>query len=150
MSKLLGGSALLLLSLFMLLGFLNSSRPLSLPVAVFTLLVAVGIPAGTGGALLWSYFRGRLGFRRSRDELREQTYQSEILRLAERKGGKLTVVEVVSEAALDTGTAERLLQGFVVQGTADIEITDSGVLVYAFHDIQKLGEKSSSRDVLDD
>lgn len=149
MGKLITGSVLVFLSLLMLLGFLNSSRPLSFPVAAFTLLVAVGIPAATGGALLWRYFRDRLGFRDRREALREQTYQSEILRLAERKGGKLTVVEVVAEAALDTGSVERLLHGFVEQGVADIEITDSGVLVYAFHDIQQLGEKASSRDVLD-
>ena len=44
---------------------------------------------------------------------------------------------------------DRVRQSLVHQGIADIEVTDSGVLVYAFHDVQKLGEKSSSRDVLD-
>jgi hypothetical protein len=149
MGKLVGGSALVFLALFMLLGFFNTSRPLSVPVAALTLLVAVAVPGAAGGALLWLHFRDRFGFRRRREDLREQTYQSEVLKLAERKGGKLTVVEVVSEAALDAGTAERLLQSLMQQGIADIEVTESGVLVYAFHDVQKLREKSSSRDVLD-
>ena len=150
MGRLLGGGALVFLALFMLLGFLSTSRPLSFPAAALTLLVAVGLPGATGGALLWLHFRDKLGFRHRRELLRDQTHQSEVLKLAERKGGKLTVVEVVAEAALDAGTAERLLQELVTQGIADIEVTDSGVLVYAFHDIQKLSEKSLSKDVLDD
>lgn len=147
--RILGGVAMILLALFMLLGFFNVPRPLSFPVAALTLLIAVGLPGAVGGVLLWSHFREKLGFQRRRELLREQTYQAEILKLAERRGGKLTVVEVVGEAALDTGTAERVLHGLVTEGIADIEVTDSGVLVYAFHDVQKLPEKGSARDVLD-
>jgi len=150
MGKLIGGGALLSLSLFMLLGFFNVSQPLGVPAAALTLLVAVGIPAAAGAALVRAHVRERRGFARHREQLRLQTHQAELLKLAERKGGKLTVVEVVAEAAVDPATAEAALAALVEQGVADIEITASGLLVYAFRDVQQLPEKGSSKGILDE
>lgn len=150
MGKLIGGGALVALSLFMLLGFFNVSQPMGAVTATLTLLIAVGIPGAAGGALLRSYVRERRGFAGHRERLRLQTYQAELLKLAERKGGKLTVVEVVAEAALDPATAEAALAALVEQGVADIEITDAGLLVYTFRDVQQLPEKGSSKGILDE
>ncbi|MGH7676116.1 MAG: hypothetical protein ACREMV_12670 [Gemmatimonadales bacterium] len=150
MGKLIGGGALLFLSLFMLLGFFNVSGRLGIPAAALTLLIAVGIPAGAGAALVRAYVRERRGFAGHRERLRLQTYQAEILKLAERRGGKLTVVEVVAEAALDPATAEAALASLVEQGVADIEVTESGLLVYTFPDVERLPEKGSSKGILDE
>jgi hypothetical protein len=148
MGKLIGGGGLIALALFMLLGFFNAG-PMSTAVAVLTFCIAVVLPAASGGALLRSHFRQKGSFTRQREQLRLQTYESEILLLAQRKGGKLTVVEVAAETGLDAPTADAALQSLAQQGVADIEVTDSGVLVYAFYDIQKLSEKDSSRNILD-
>jgi hypothetical protein len=148
MGKLLGGAGLLVLALFMLLGFFNAG-PMSAAVATLTFLIVVVLPAGAGAALLRSHIREKGHFSRQREQLRLQTYESEILQLAQRKGGKLTVVEVAAETGLDAPTADAALQSLALQGIADIEVTDSGVLVYAFYDIQKLPEKAASRNILD-
>jgi hypothetical protein len=37
-----------------------------------------------------------------------------------------------------------------VRGFAEIEITDSGMLVYKFPDVQLLSEKATGKGVLDD
>lgn len=148
MGKLIGGGGLIALALFMLLGFFNAG-PMSSTTAALTFLLAVVLPAASGGALIRSYFREKGSFVRQRERLRLQTYESEILLLAQRKGGKLTVVEVAAETGLDAPTADAALQSLAQQGVADIEVTDSGVLVYAFYDIQKLPEKDSSRNILD-
>jgi predicted DNA-binding transcriptional regulator len=148
MGKLLGGGGLIVLALFMLLGFFNAG-PMSSAVAGLTLLIAVALPAAAGAALLRSHFRDATGFAQQREQLRLQTYESEILQLAQRKGGKLTVVEVAAETGLDAPTADAALQSLAQHGVAEIEVTDSGVLVYAFYDIQKLPEKASSRNILD-
>lgn len=148
MGKLIGGGGLIAVALFMLLGFFNAG-PMSAAVATLTLLITVALPAASGGALLRSHFREKGRFGRQREQLRLQTYESEILLLAQRKGGKLTVVEVAAETGLDAPTADAALQSLAQQGVADIEVTDSGVLVYAFYDIQKLPEKDTSRNILD-
>ncbi|MBW3629153.1 MAG: hypothetical protein KY464_07635 [Gemmatimonadetes bacterium] len=149
MGKLVGGGALLLLALFMLVGYMGSDADASATTRALTLLLTVGLPGFAGAAMLRSHFgaRGRLDQRK--DVLRQQTMESEILRLAGQHDGKLTLVEVMSALALPQAGAKDLLDGMVMREVADVEVTDSGVLVYSFHDIRHLSEKSTSRGVLD-
>ena len=149
MGKLLGGAALLLLALFMLVGFLQSDAEASGAVRALTLLLTVGLPGVAGAMLLRSHFGAHGQLEQRKDALRQQTMESEILRLADQKGGKLMLVEVVSALALPQASAKELLDGMVLRELADVEVTDSGVLVYSFHDIRHLSEKSTSRGVLD-
>jgi len=145
-----GGFALLGLSLFMLLGFFSADLPQSAAVKLLALLVGVGIPGAAGGTLLLQHFgrKGRLAG--SRERLIRQTQEAELLRLAGERGGRLTVVEVVRELALTHSDAESLLRSLVVRGFAEVEVTDSGLLVYAFPDVQLLDDKATARGVLDD
>lgn len=145
----MGGGVLLLLSMFMLLGFFRSDVALGSPTTIFALLIAVGVPAAAGTALL----AGKLGHRRHlagrKEQLRLQTLDAEILRLAGKHNGKLTLVEVVSELAVTPETAKQALDAMHTRELAEIEITESGVLVYAFHDVQRVGEKPHSKGILD-
>lgn len=141
-----GGIALLAIAAFMLLGFLNSSASLGSPTTIIALLLTVGLPAGAGVALL----RGIGGARNARSErLRQQTIDAEILRLAMQHAGKLTAVEVASALALPTETAKSSLDSMVERELADLEITDAGVIVYAFHDAKNIGGKASAKGILD-
>jgi hypothetical protein len=144
-----GGVALLLLSLFMLLGFVRSDAALGTPATIAALLITVGLPAA-GGILLMNprLIRGKQLAAR-REQLRQQTFESEILRLAAQRGGRLTVVELMTEFAIPQEQANALLESLVVRELADIEITDSGVVVYAFHDVRHLGDKPRAKGILD-
>lgn len=149
MAKLLGGTALIAVALFMLMGFFNVSRPLSAPAAIATLLFTVGLPGAAGLALLRSHFAARRSLVRRREELRRQTQEAEVLKLAQEHCGKLTVVEVAARLALPATTVEELLAGLHERGLAEIELTDAGLIVYTFPDVQKLPGKGTSRDVLE-
>ena len=149
MGKLVGGGALLVLALFMLVGFLQSEAEASGTVRALTLLLTVGLPGFAGAMLLRGHFGARGRLEQRKDVLRQQTMESEILRLADQKGGKLMLVEVVSALALPQASAKELLDGMVMRELADVEVSDSGVIVYSFHDIRHLSEKSSARGVLD-
>jgi hypothetical protein len=147
--KFAGGVALLLLSLFMLLGFFRSDAALSSPATIAALLITVGLPA-VGGILLTSpRFRRRRSLAARREQLRQQTFESEILRLAAQRQGRLTAVEVMTEFAIPLDQANALLESLVVRELADIEVTDSGVVVYAFHDIRHLADKPRAKGILD-
>jgi hypothetical protein len=147
--SLLAGGFLLLLSLFMLVGFMRSSATLSSFGSVMALLITVVVPAAAGIALAMRYFRrGRLVDTR-RDQLRQQTVEAEVLRLAGERGGRLTLVEVVTEMAVSTEAAQQALDALVHREIADIAVTDSGVLVYTFHDVERLAEKSRARGILE-
>jgi hypothetical protein len=143
------GFALIAVSLFMLLGFFRADLPDSTMVMLLTLLVAVGIPGAAGGALLYQHFGGGKKLSASREQLRRQTLEAELLRMAGEHDGRLTVVEVVRELALTHQDADDLLRSLVVRGFAEVEVTDRGLLVYAFPDVQQLDDKPTSRGVLD-
>ena len=149
MKSLLGAGLLLLLSLFMLLGFMRSSAELSSFGSVMALLITVVVPAAAGIAIGARHLRrGRLVESR-RDQLRQQTIESEVLRLAGQHAGRLTLVEIVTEMAVSTEAAQQALDALVQREIADIAVTDSGVLVYTFHDVERLAEKSRARGILE-
>jgi predicted DNA-binding transcriptional regulator len=148
MGKLLGGGALIAVALFMLLGFFNAGA-MSAGAAITTLLFVVVLPGGAGAALLRSHLASTRGLAERRDALRRQTQESEILQLAQEQQGRLTVVEVATRLALPPSTVESLLAGMHERGFAELEITDAGLIVYTFPDIQKLAGKGTSRNVLE-
>jgi hypothetical protein len=81
--------------------------------------------------------------------LRQQTIEAEVLRLAGERGGRLALVEIVTELAIPSEAAQAALEGLVERELADIAVTDSGVLVYTFHDVERLSEKSRARGILE-
>ncbi len=148
--KVLGGGALVLLALFMVAGFLRSAVNPWAPATLLALLVAVVLPAAGGVWLLVSAFGGGGRIARRQEELRLRTLQAEILRIAPRLGGKLTVVEVTAELAVDPKLAEAALHDMAVRELADVELAESGHLVYSFKRIQNLpDEKDRAKRVLD-
>ena len=145
----IGGTALLALAAFMLFGFLRSDASLSSPAAIAALVITVALPAAGGLALLRGIatFGGRRSTRVA--ELRQKTIEAEILRLAMQHGGKLTAMEVATALAMPQESAKATLDGLAEREIADLEITDAGVIVYAFHDAKHIGGKHSSRGILD-
>ncbi len=149
MGRLLGGVGLLAVALFMVVGFLRAdANPAALSTMV-ALLIGAGLPAAGGGWLLARHFGVGRGIDRRREELRRDTLEAEILRMAARRGGRLTALEAAAELAVPATTAEELLNGLMSREVAEIEITDSGLLVYAFHDLRRLSEKETARGLLE-
>lgn len=143
------GLVLLALSLFMLVGFMRSDADIGAPATIAALLITVALPALGGIALLTKRFRRGARLAERREVLRQQTYESEILRLAAQRQGRLTAVELVTEFAITPEKANELLESLMVRQLADVEVTDSGVVVYVFHDVKNLADKPHARGILD-
>lgn len=150
MGNLVGGILLLFVAAFMTIGVLaGGMKDSTLGIQIFTMLLTIGIPGFFGVRLLSRHARGpALGG--ARQELIRQTQESEILKLAQKFGGKLTVVEVVAETAMSAPDAEAALGVLVQRGLAEPEVTDKGLIVYVIHDVQQLPGKDASRNILDD
>ena len=99
------------------------------------------LPAGVGGALLVD--RRRLAQRA------EHALAAELLRLAEQRGGHLTVAEVMAWLGLSKSEAERALERLCRQGLADYRVSASGVLVYHVVALLDPEEKRLAEGVLD-
>ena len=149
MWRTIGGPALLVLAAFMFAGFLRSDASLSAPTVLVAVLITVLVPGAAGVAL--TARRLRAGPRRNdrREALRRQTLDSEILRLASRNGGRLTLVDVVQDMAVPTEEAQGALEGLVHREIADLAVTDSGTLVYTFRDIERRDETGRARHILE-
>jgi hypothetical protein len=141
------GWILIALAAFMFVGYLRAD--VAGPEAIFALLITVVLPAAGGLAMVTGRVRrsGRIGARR--EELRRQTLEAELLRLAGRHDGRLTIVEAVGELAIAPEDAKEALDALALRGLADFEVTDSGVIVYVFHDVQHLGDKPRSKGLLE-
>jgi hypothetical protein len=118
-------------------------------VTAIALVIGAGLPAAGGVALLRGHFGAGRALALRRDQLRRQTLDSEVLRLAGRRSGKLTVVEVVTELGVSTEDAKESLDGLMMRELAELEITDAGMLVYRFREVEQLRDKERSRGLLD-
>ena len=149
MSRLAGGIALLMVSVFMLIGFLaGGGRTHGLGIEIFTFALVVVTPGVTGLALLRQHLRQVPPAPPTAPALPVMNEESRIVRLAEEKAGRLTVIEVVGELGLGAEAAEAFFADLVARDMADIEMTDSGLTVYVFRDILKLKDKGTSHDLL--
>ena len=149
MGRLWGGGALIALALFVVLGFVRSEVDPAALSTIVALGIGAGLPAGGGALLLARHFGARRSIGRRREQLRRDTIEAEILRMAARSDGRLTAVEVAGELALSPATADEVLNGLMARELAEIEITDSGLLVYTFHDVRHLSEKGAARGILE-
>jgi hypothetical protein len=141
------GWILVAIAAFMFVGYLGAD--VGGAEAIAALVITVLLPAAGGLALI----TGRLGVRgrreARREALRRQTLEAELLRLARRHAGRLTLVEVVGELAVSAEEAKEALDALAVRGLADFEVTDSGVVVYVFHEVRHIDDKHESRGLLE-
>lgn len=150
MNKLFGGIGCLSLSVFMLLGFAKADlSDQSTVVKAMTFGLGVGLPMTAGIGLVQSHQRDRKLLATRIVNSRLIALRSEILKIAQANQGKLTEIEVISELGIEQAVAQEVLTNLCQQDLAEIEMTDSGLLVYVFPDIQQIPNKHSSRGLLD-
>lgn len=149
MTKLAGAAGLALLALFMLAGFLNRDTAASAGAVVLALGITVVLPAAGAVLLARSHFAERSRLTGRKAELRRQATESELLRLAQGRGGKLLAVEAAMSLHLSEDAAREALDGMVASGRAELEVTDAGNLVYSFPALLQLPDKSTARGILD-
>ena len=142
MAKLVAGGILILVALFMLLGFFNANSEMSGPARVGTFLFLVVLPAAIGGLLVKLQFKSQRAARDSAEEQRRRAQEADILKLARREGGKLTLADVVAETSVSAETAQERLSSLMTDGFGDFELTDSGSIVYSFWDMEQRGGRT--------
>jgi hypothetical protein len=131
--------------LFMGLGVLVAGAGHGVLTILVTLAIFSVLPIGIG----WRCLRPQ-DDRRALAAHATQAWESEILRLAEKRGGGLTVAEVVAHADLDAGAAERVLDDLARRGMAEHRVTDDGEIVYRFPVAPSAEQKRRAQGVLDE
>lgn len=85
----------------------------------------------------------------SAENKRYAQYQHRLLRLAREKGGSLTVVEAATDGRMTVGVAEEILRELAVGGSAEVRVSESGLVVYHFPEIERGSEKYRAKPVDD-
>ena len=65
----------------------------------------------------------------------QRAREKQILRLAQQKGGRISIPEIVVDTSMSTEEAEEFMQDLTAKGYVDMQVTDSGVIVYEFYEI---------------
>ena len=105
---------------------------------------SVGLVLVATAQLIW--WAGRL-VHRSADRKRYAQLQHRLLRLARKKGGSLTVLEAATDCRMTVEKAEEILRELAVRGHAEVRVSDSGLMVYKFPEIERSHEKDWARPV---
>lgn len=79
--------------------------------------------------------------------VRHRKEQNRIVRLARQKGGRLMVAEAAADSGLLVQEAEQILRELADGGYAEVEVTDSGMVVYRFPEFLYGHEKHWARGV---
>ena len=105
---------------------------------------SVGVAFTIFGSLLWILAK-RLDAAALLVRYRRQ--QNRIVRLARERGGRLTVTEAAADSGLTVEETEEILKKLADRGYVEIEVTDSGLMVYRFPEVLFGHEKHWSRGV---
>ncbi|MEW6750581.1 MAG: hypothetical protein AB1505_06340 [Candidatus Latescibacterota bacterium] len=105
---------------------------------------SVGVSLTVFGALLWVLAR-RLDAAASLVRYRRR--QTRLVRLARDRGGRLTVTEAAAETGLTVEESEDILKALADRGYVELQVTDSGMVVYRFPELLLAHEKHWSRGV---
>ena len=130
----------------MLAGFFASTKPSTLTVDIMLLLLFVLTPIVLGATLIRSNFVAK----KKREEESRKNIQAarekEILKLAKKKQGELTIAEIVAETSMNSEEADEIMREFVVKQYVDMKITNEGAIIYEFFEVgQDRNESSNHR-----
>ena len=127
----------------MLYGLFQMLRP-EAPDSDFFEPFAIGVTQVIFGSLLWILAK-KLDVAAHLVRYRRQ--QSRVVRLARQRGGRLTVTETAADTGLTVEEASEILKRLADGGFVEVEITDSGLIVYRFPEVLFAHEKHWSRGV---
>lgn len=127
----------------MLYGLFQMLRPEAADSDFFKLF-AIGVTQVIFGSLLWILAKK---LDAAAHLVRYRRQQSRVVRLARQRGGRLTVTETAADTGLTVEEASEILKRLADGGFVEVEITDSGLIVYRFPEVLFAHEKHWSQGV---
>ena len=105
---------------------------------------AIGVTQTIFGSLLWMLAKK---LDAAAHLVRYRRQQNRVVRLAQKRNGRLTVTETAADTGLTVEEASEILKRLADGGFVEVEITDSGLIVYRFPEVLFAHEKHWSQGV---
>jgi len=135
MKSIIGG-VLIGIGAFLSLGFFINAVEKGLSSGDIAAVLILGIaPIVGGGFLLRSRANDKKRAMKQQEQARYALQEKEILRLAQEKGGRLAIPDIVVGTSLNSTEAETVMREMAARGFADMQVTDAGIIVYEFYEI---------------
>jgi hypothetical protein len=138
MKKLIGGGICIFIGSFMFLGFaanLSGSGFAIEFVDIVVLLLFVLAPIAVGGFMIRSHLTDKQSTLQQKLTSLQKRREKQILQLALKKDGRLTIPEIAANTSMSTTEAEEFMRDMTAKGYVDMQVTDSGVIMYEFYEI---------------
>jgi hypothetical protein len=110
--------------------------------------LGAGIPMSLGGLLWGTAWRREAAWREEKRKAQERRWEKEILRCAQRHGGRLTAPQVVMETSLSLDEAKKHLEAMSAKGHVGISVSEGGALVYEFYEFADDREQQHAERLL--
>ena len=105
---------------------------------------SIGLALVATALVFW--LAGRM-VHQSAERKRYAQYQHRLLRLAREKGGSLTVLEAATDGRMTVEKADEILGALAGGGSAEVRVSESGLVVYHFPEIERHDEKYRAKPV---
>lgn len=107
------------------------------------------MPLGLGGYLIKKSTQIRKEFLSDAENMTEQAMERRVLQIASELGGKVTPSEVALKTHITLDKANELLQSMQEGGYAELEITQSGAIIYYFRGFLSNDDRKNAKGLLD-
>lgn len=94
-----------------------------------------GLPAAFGGTMLFQAFQVDVRNRREREKRKAVRLEREVLQIAQRKGGRITSVDVATQCGMTLDESRELLEKLARAGHVAVTVSAEGVFVYRVIDV---------------
>ena len=136
MLKSILGGILIAFGAFILLGVSVNLFEAALEIADIVGAIVFGIaPIAGGGLMIRSRVKAKRQALRAKERDAYVRHEKEIIRLAQSHEGRISIPEIVAETSLSTDEADAVMREMTTKGYVDMQVTDSGVIVYEFYEI---------------
>jgi predicted transcriptional regulator len=141
------GYLLMFFSLFMLLGFLASTRDYPLIVDLFTFCLFIALPFALGLSMIVKESANRKRAAEEQTKFLAGARQREVLRFLKEKNGSATVAEIAAETSLPADEAEKALNELIIRGLITMTMNSAGHVVYELVAPSVVKEAEARRDL---
>ncbi len=69
--------------------------------------------------------------------------EKSIVQLAKKHNNVVTIVDIIRECELSSVEAEKILKNFAERGIAEMQVKESGTVVYFFHDSDSISHQNN-------
>ena len=141
MIKSIIGGILIAFGAFLSLGFVINATQKGINAGDIAAILMLGIaPIAGGGMLIRSHFKRKRNVLLDQKKALQAKQETEIFHLAQQKGGRLSIPDIVAGTSLSTIEAEQIMRTMAEKGYVSIQVTDSGIIIYEFYEIAHRNE----------